>query len=96
MLANAIQEITQYTLNTNDHNKESFVNDLKNELSTQYSSSKMTATLIATIIVMIIIVFLGKYLWNTVLVDLVPGVKKATSAWQILGMYVLLNLLFGR
>jgi hypothetical protein len=96
MLANAIQEITHYTINYNDHNQEMFVNDLKNELSTQYSSSKMTATLIATIIVMVIVVFLGKYLWNTVLVDLVPGVKKATSAWQILGMYVLLNLLFGR
>ena len=96
MLANTINEITHYAINNSDHNQEMFVNDLKNELSTQYSSSKMTATLIATIIVMVSVVFLGKYLWNTVLVDLVPGVKKATSAWQILGMYVLLNLLFGR
>lgn len=96
MLANAIQEITQYTFNYNEHNKENFVNDLKKELSTQYTANKMTSVLIATIIVMLLVVFIGKYLWNTVLVDLVPGIKKATSAWQILGMYVLLNLLFGR
>lgn len=96
MLANSINEITHYLTSYNKSDNENFVNDIKNEFSNNYDSNKMIAVLIATVIVMILVVLIGKYLWNNVLVDLVPGVKKATSAWQILGMYILLNLLFGR
>ena len=40
-----------------------------------------------TLVVMFaLILILGKWLWNTVLVALVPAVKPATSVWQILGL----------
>ena len=48
---------------------------------------------ILTIVVMIaLILFAGKYLWNTVLVSLVPAVKPAKSVWQILGLAILVSL----
>ena len=48
---------------------------------------------ILTIVVMIALILLaGKYLWNTVLVALVPAVKPAKSVWQILGLAILVSL----
>lgn len=47
---------------------------------------------ITLVIMLLLILFVGKYLWNTVLVALVPAVKPAKSVWQILGLAVLLAL----
>ncbi len=48
-----------------------------------------------TLVVMFaLILFLGKWLWNTVLVALVPAVKPAKSIWQILGLAVLIGLMY--
>lgn len=46
------------------------------------------------LIVMLILSLVGKLLWNNVLVKLVPGVKPATSVFQILGLYLLSQFLF--
>ena len=46
------------------------------------------------LIVMLILSLVGKLLWNNVLVKLVPGVKPATSVFQILGLYLLAQFLF--
>ena len=46
------------------------------------------------LIVMLILSLVGKLLWNNILVKLVPGVKPATSVFQILGLYVLVQFLF--
>jgi hypothetical protein len=43
--------------------------------------------------ILVVLLFVGKYLWNNVLQELVPGVKPAKSVWQILGLAVLLMLL---
>lgn len=40
-----------------------------------------------------LLLFFGKYLWNNVLVVLVPAVKPAKSVWQILGLAVLISLM---
>jgi len=48
---------------------------------------------ITLLIVFALILFVGKYLWNEVLVSLVPGVKPAKSVFQILGLAILLALL---
>lgn len=48
---------------------------------------------LTVIIVLAILLFVGKYLWNEVLVSLVPGVKPAKSVFQILGLAVLIMLM---
>jgi hypothetical protein len=45
------------------------------------------------LIVFSLILFAGKYLWNAVLVELIPGVKPAKSIFQILGLALLISLL---
>ena len=45
------------------------------------------------LIVFSLILFAGKYLWNAVLVELIPGVKPAKSVFQILGLAILVSLL---
>ena len=49
--------------------------------------------LISFILVEILVLFFGKFLWNSVVVNLVPGVNKATSIWQILGFSILLKMI---
>jgi len=40
-----------------------------------------------------LILFFGEYLWNNVLIKLIPGVKPVTSVWQILGLSILIGIL---
>lgn len=44
------------------------------------------AFLLAFIICLIILGFIGKYLWNEVVVDLFSFAKPARSFWQIIGL----------
>ena len=39
------------------------------------------------------LLFVGKYLWNNVLVDLVTVVKPVKSVWQLIGLALLLGLI---
>lgn len=39
------------------------------------------------------LLFVGKYLWNNVLVDLVSVVKPVKSVWQLIGLAILISLL---
>jgi hypothetical protein len=50
------------------------------------------ASILTIVVMMALILFAGKYLWNTVLVSLVPAVKPAKSVWQILGLAILVSL----
>lgn len=50
-------------------------------------------TVITAFIILVLILFAGQWLWNNVLVSLVPAVKPAKSVWQILGLAVLISLL---
>jgi hypothetical protein len=50
-------------------------------------------SLLTTLLILAVVLLAGKWLWNVVLVDLVPGVKPAKSVWQILGLAILVSLL---
>ena len=38
----------------------------------------------------------GKYIWNEVLIQVVPGIKPLENPTQLLLLWILLNMLFGR
>ena len=51
-----------------------------------------TTYLIAFIVTLVILGFVGKFLWNGVVVDLFSFAKPARSVWQILGLMVFVSL----
>lgn len=53
------------------------------------------ALLLSTIFLLILL-YLGQYLWNNVLVKVCTVVKPVNNMWQILGIYVLLQILIGK
>jgi len=57
------------------------------------SSRAAIISLITVLIVFALILFLGKWLWNNVLVTLVPAIRPAKSVWQILGIALLISLM---
>jgi hypothetical protein len=71
--------------------KESF------ESPTGYETSPargLFVSLITVTVLLGLILLAGKYLWNTVLVALIPAVKPAKSVWQILGLAILISLMY--
>jgi len=53
---------------------------------------EFVAAILRFIIAIIILGFLGKYLWNNVVVELFTFAKPARSFWQIIGLTVFLIL----
>jgi hypothetical protein len=51
------------------------------------------AYLLAFLLSMIILGFVGKLLWNDVVVELFTCVKPARSVWHIIGFYIFISLL---
>ena len=51
------------------------------------------AVVFAFILALVILAFIGKYLWNNVVVDLISVAKPAKSFWQILGLMLLITVL---
>jgi hypothetical protein len=51
------------------------------------------AAILSYLVALVILSFVGKLLWNSVVVDLFTVVKPAKSIWHILGFMVLLSLL---
>ena len=45
------------------------------------------------VLVLVVLGFIGKYLWNGVVVDLFSVAKPARSVWQILGLMVFISLI---
>jgi len=50
------------------------------------------ATLLAFVLAFIILAFVGKLLWNNVVVDLFSFAKPAKSFWQIIGLMIFISL----
>jgi hypothetical protein len=48
-------------------------------------------SVITMVIMLLLILTVGKFLWNNVLVSLIPAVKPAKSVWQILGLALLIS-----
>lgn len=59
--------------------------------STKNSLAAISAV-IAFVFVEIIILLFGKYLWNNVLLKLIP-LRRVESVWEILGLSILLKML---
>lgn len=52
-----------------------------------------TTMVLVFIITLVILGFVGKFLWNGVIVDLFSFAKPARSVWQILGLMIFVGLL---
>lgn len=53
---------------------------------------EVLSVLLAFVLSLVILGFVGKYLWNNVVVELVSVAKPARSFWQIIGLMVLISL----
>jgi len=51
------------------------------------------AALLAFTVSLIIIAFVGKLLWNNIVVELISVAKPAKSFWQIIGLVLFLSLI---
>ena len=51
------------------------------------------STLLALFVALVILSFVGKLLWNSVVVELIGVAKPAKSLFQILGLMLFVNLL---
>jgi len=51
------------------------------------------SVLLAFVIALVILGFIGKLLWNSVVVELFTIAKPARSFWQIIGLMILISLL---
>lgn len=51
------------------------------------------ATLLAFVAAFIILAFVGKLLWNNVIVDMISIAKPIRSFWSVLGLMLFLNLI---
>lgn len=59
------------------------------------TSKDFFAFLIGITIRILITLFLGKWLWNNVLIEVIPGIKPIVNIWQFLGITFLITLLTG-
>jgi hypothetical protein len=50
------------------------------------------AVLMAFVVAFVVLAFVGKLLWNNVVVSLFSFAKPASSFWQIIGLMIFLNL----
>ena len=51
------------------------------------------ATLLSFTLAFLIVAFVGKLLWNNVMVELFSFAKPAKSFWQIIGLMIFINLI---
>ena len=49
--------------------------------------------LVSYIVVLCLVLFIGQKLWNTILVELVDGIRPVKNIWELLGLQVLVGLL---
>tara|TARA_Y100001958_G_C20815446_1_gene272672 strand:+ start:102 stop:359 length:258 start_codon:yes stop_codon:yes gene_type:complete len=56
----------------------------------------LLVALITLVVFVVILLFVGKYIWNEVLIQVVPGIKPLENPTQLLLLWILLNMLFGR
>lgn len=72
-----------------------YVDTNKNYERETANGTNMFITLLCIAAIIVIQLYLGKYLWNNVLVDLLPNtVRPITNILQVLGLIVLSIILF--
>ena len=56
--------------------------------------NKTIIALISFVIMYLLVLLFGQYLWNNILVVLIPNIKPVTSVLQLIGLKILLGLIF--
>lgn len=73
---------------------ETFESSKQGGVADKHESGKVALVAFLTLlIVLTLLLFVGKYLWNDVLVVVMPFIKPVKSVWQILGLALLISLL---
>jgi ABC-type uncharacterized transport system fused permease/ATPase subunit len=70
---------------------EGFADTAPNVKREVYADS--VAVLLSFVLAFIILAFVGKLLWNNVVVDLFSFAKPARSFWQIIGLMIFVSLI---
>lgn len=68
-------------------------NEKADPATTRQVYAEFLAVLLALIVSLVILAFVGKWLWNTVIVDLFTIAKPVRSFWQILGLMIFVSLI---
>lgn len=53
---------------------------------------ELVASILSFMLAVVIISFVGKWLWNNIIVDLFTFAKHARNVWQIIGLMIFLSL----
>ncbi len=69
---------------------EGFADTAPNVKREVYADS--VSVLLAFVLAFVLLAFVGKLLWNNVVVDLFSFAKPAKSFWQIIGLMIFINL----
>ena len=56
--------------------------------------TEFLAVLLAFLLALVILGFVGKLLWNNVIIELFSIAKPAKSFWQIIGLMIFLSLVY--
>jgi hypothetical protein len=70
---------------------EAFADTAPNVKREVYADS--VAVLLSFVIAFVLVAFVGKLLWNGVVVDLLSFAKPARSFWQIIGLMIFINIM---
>lgn len=54
---------------------------------------ELVASILALVLSITIVAFVGKFLWNTTVAELFTIVRPVRSAWQIIGLMMLMALM---
>jgi hypothetical protein len=69
-------------------------NNNKSSFSYKQTLSYTMMLFSAFVITMVIVLLIGKILWNDYLVEVVPGIKKVDSVFQLAAIFLLTQMLF--
>jgi hypothetical protein len=53
---------------------------------------ELVASIIALLLSIVIVAFVGKWLWNNVVIDLFTFARPVRNVWQIIGLMIFLSL----
>ena len=59
-----------------------------------FSDGNLLVILLTLTLLIAIILIVGKYIWNEVLIQLIPGIKPLENVTQLLLLWFLINILF--
>jgi hypothetical protein len=66
--------------------------DASSKMETQASYVGLVSALLAFVVSILIIAFIGKWLWNSIVLDLFTIAKPARSVWQLIGLAIFVKL----